>query len=222
MNVVFDLDGTIIDSVPGIKDSLIYAIREQGHVIGDDIDISSLIGPPMGDIVRTLLEPYGDDRIEETINIYRAHYGQYGLYNSVIYEGILSTLETLKQHGNKLFIATSKRQIFAGKILDDMGISSFFSDIIGTPADGSMDDKSKLLSYLIIKNRLELSDSIMVGDRKDDIIGARDNHLLSVGVLWGYGTLNELSTYQADYLCTEPTELCHVIDKIKSSHPRDA
>ncbi|KHT22682.1 HAD hydrolase-like protein [Pectobacterium carotovorum] len=217
MNIIFDLDGTIIDSVPGIKDSLIYAIRKQGHVIDDRTDISSLIGPPMVNIVRTLLEPYGDDRVEETINIYRAHYGQHGLYNSIIYEGIMSALEALKQRGDKLFIATSKRQIFAGKILDDMGISSFFLDIIGTPTDGSMDDKSKLLSYLLTKHGLDQRCSIMVGDRKDDIIGAQDNHLLSIGVLWGYGTFNELSTHQADYLCTQPTELCHVIDKIKSS-----
>ncbi|WP_232486601.1 HAD hydrolase-like protein [Pectobacterium parmentieri] len=107
MNIIFDLDGTIIDSVPGIKESLIYAIRKQGHMIDDGIDIASLIGPPMHSIVRTLLEPYGDSRVEETINIYRAHYGQFGLYNSVIYEGILSVLKTLKQRGDKLFIDLS-------------------------------------------------------------------------------------------------------------------
>ncbi|MEI7238282.1 HAD hydrolase-like protein [Pectobacterium brasiliense] len=219
MNIIFDLDGTIIDSVPGIKDSLIYAIREQGHMIDDDIDISSLIGPPMSNIVKTLLEPYADERVEETIKIYRAHYGQYGLYNSQIYEGVLLMLDKLKQSGNKLFIATSKRQLFAEKILGEMGISTLFSDIIGTPADGSMDDKSKLLAYLITKHEVEPSRSIMVGDRKDDIIGARDNHLSSIGVLWGYGTYDELSTHQADYLCDQPDKLCDVIDKIKSLHP---
>ncbi|PWD60872.1 HAD hydrolase-like protein [Pectobacterium parmentieri] len=219
MNIIFDLDGTIIDSVPGIKESLIYAIRKQGHMIDDGIDIASLIGPPMHSIVRTLLEPYGDSRVEETINIYRAHYGQFGLYNSVIYEGILSVLKTLKQRGDKLFIATSKRQLFAGEILDDMKISPFFSDIIGTPLDGKMDDKTKLLAYLLTQNGLEPRCSIMVGDRGDDIIAAQNNQLLSVGVLWGYGTANELATHQADILCAQPTELCQVIDKIMSSHP---
>lgn len=219
MNIIFDLDGTIIDSVPGMTESLIYAIRKQGHVIDDDIDISSLIGPPMSDLVKTLLEPYGDDRIEETIDLYRAHYGQYGLYNSLLYEGIFSALETLKQRGDTLFIATSKRHVFAGKILDHMGISDFFSDILGTPPDGSMDDKRQLLSYLLTKNGVDPRCSIMVGDRKDDIIGARSHHLLSVGVLWGYGTLQELSTHHADYLCAQPTDLCQVIDTITRSRP---
>lgn len=217
MNIIFDLDGTIIDSVPGITASLVYAICQQGHVIDENINISSLIGPPMDKIVSTLLKPYGDERIAETVNIYREHYGLVGLDNSVMYEGIFSSLDELRGNGHKLFIATSKRHAFAEKIMDNINIRKLFSDIIGTPEDGSMDDKKRLLSHIISKNSLEINATVMIGDRKEDIFSARHNNIISIGALWGYGSLKELSESCADYLCEVPSGLCDLIRKVEKN-----
>lgn len=214
MNLLFDLDGTIIDSLPGIRASLVYAIRQQGHSIDENIDISGLIGPPMDMIVRTLLAPYGDDRIAETVNIYRKHYGQYGLYDSVPYERMISILTHLKNEKHKLFVVTSKRQRFADIILDDLNIRPFFIDVMGTPEDGSMDNKSVLLSSIIYKHGLDEKDTVMIGDRKDDIISAHNNKLLAIGVLWGYGSFDELSSNHADYICKSPDELDKVVNEV--------
>ncbi|GKV77821.1 phosphoglycolate phosphatase [Pectobacterium carotovorum subsp. carotovorum] len=214
MNIIFDLDGTIIDSVPGIRTSLVYAIRQQGHAINEFIDISVLIGPPMNTIVRTLLTPYADSRVAETVDIYREHYGLYGLNASTLYEGIRDSLEGLKSEGHRLFIATSKRQHFAKSILTNLKLYTLFIDIIGTPEDGSMDDKSLLLSNLIHKYELDIKNTIMVGDRKDDVISAHDNGLLAIGAQWGYGSREELSHSKVDYWCQSPSQLADVVNRI--------
>ncbi|APS29876.1 HAD hydrolase-like protein [Pectobacterium brasiliense] len=214
MNIIFDLDGTIIDSVPGIRTSLVYAIRQQGHAINEFIDISVLIGPPMNTIVRTLLTPYADSRVAETVDIYREHYGLYGLNASTLYEGIRDSLEGLKSEGHRLFIATSKRQHFAKSILTNLKLYTLFIDIIGTPEDGSMDDKSLLLSNLIHKYELDIKNTIMVGDRKDDVISAHDNGLLAIGAQWGYGSHEELSHSKVDYWCQSPSQLADVVNRI--------
>ncbi|MCH5052277.1 MULTISPECIES: HAD hydrolase-like protein [Pectobacterium] len=214
MNIIFDLDGTIIDSLPGIRTSLVYAIRQQGHIIDDSIDISALIGPPMNTIMHTLLTPYGDNRISETVKIYREHYALYGLYDSTLYEGIHSDLDRLKNEGHQLFIATSKRQRFAKSILANLKLCSLFTDITGTSEDGSMDDKSLLLSNLIHKYDLDIKNTIMVGDRRDDVISAHENGLLAIGAKWGYGSDEELSQHKVDYWCESPSQLIDVVNRI--------
>ncbi|URG51641.1 HAD hydrolase-like protein [Pectobacterium quasiaquaticum] len=214
MNIIFDLDGTIIDSVPSIRTSLVYAIRQQGHAIDEFIDISTLIGPPMNTIVRTLLTPYGDSRVAETVDIYREHDGLHGLHASPLYEGIHDSLERLKSEGHRLFIATSKRQHFAKSILTNLKLYTLFIDIIGTPEDGSMDDKSLLLSNLIHRYELDIKNTIMVGDRKDDVISAHDNGLLAIGAQWGYGSHEELSHSKVDYWCKSPSQLAGVVNRI--------
>nr|WP_225622302.1 HAD hydrolase-like protein [Musicola keenii] len=202
------MDGTIIDSLPGIKASLVYAIRQQGHDIDENMDITALVGPPMNSIVCTLLAPYGDNRVAETVNIYREHYGQHGLYESVPYPEIQTSLSQLKNNGHDLFLATSKRQIFAEKILVNLKLDSFFTDIMGTLADGSLDDKSQLLSALINKHALDRKNTVMIGDRKEDIISAHNNGLFAIGVLWGYGSYDELRNHGANIYCQSPSQLC--------------
>lgn len=215
MNIIFDLDGTIVDSVPGISASLIYAIRQQGHIVSDDINISSLIGPPMEQIVRTLLAPYHDNRIAETLKIYREHYGSVGLEKSTMYNGVRSLLSLLKDDVHELFIATSKRNAFAEKIITNMQITEFFSGVLGTPTDGSLDDKRDLLSHLISKYALTAKNTVMVGDRREDVISAKHNDIKSIGVLWGYGTLPELSECNVDCICEKPSEVFDAIIKVR-------
>ncbi|WP_420065769.1 HAD hydrolase-like protein [Pectobacterium colocasium] len=213
MNIIFDLDGTIIDSLPGIRSSLVYAMRQQGHVIDEFIDISMLIGPPMNTVVSSLLTPYNDDRVIETVNIYREHYSMHGVYQATLYDGIKMALGELKDKNHRLFIATSKRQRFAEIILTNLKLRSLFTGVIGTQEDGSLDDKSLLLSALIHKHNLNIKNTIMIGDRKDDIISAHKNGVFSIGVLWGYGSSEELSLHNAGIKCRSPLQLNDVIEK---------
>ncbi|MGL9720599.1 HAD hydrolase-like protein [Symbiopectobacterium sp.] len=201
MNVIFDMDGTLVDSVPGIRASLAYALDQQGHRLAEETDITALIGPPMDKIVAALLAPFGDDRVAQTVAIYREHYGRVGLLQGLMYPGIQQVLQTLHAEGHHLFIATSKRQPFAERILARIGISALFDDILGTPLDGSMDDKRLLVAHLLGKQGLLPSSSVMVGDRKEDIVSAQHNHLLSIGARWGYGSQQELTSSGADRLC---------------------
>lgn len=211
MNVIFDMDGTLVDSVPGIRASLAYALDQQGHRLAEETDITALIGPPMDQIVATLLAPFGDERVAQTVALYREHYGRVGLLQGLMYPGIQQTLHSLHAEGYHLFIATSKRQPFAERILQRIGISALFDDILGTPLDGSMDDKRLLVAHLLGKHGLLPSSSVMVGDRREDIVSAQHNHLLSIGALWGYGSRQELTRSGADRLCHCPADLLPAI-----------
>ncbi|MCW2473986.1 MULTISPECIES: HAD hydrolase-like protein [unclassified Symbiopectobacterium] len=220
MNVIFDMDGTLVDSVPGIRASLAYALEQQGHRMAEETDITALIGPPMDQIVATLLAPFGDDRVAQTVALYREHYGRVGLLQGLMYPGIEPVLQTLHAEGHRLFIATSKRQPFAERIVARIGISALFDDILGTPLDGSMDDKRLLVAHLVGKQGLPPSISVMVGDRKEDIVSAQHNHLLSIGARWGYGSLQELVSSGADRLCQSPADLLPAIHALATTSAR--
>lgn len=214
--VIFDLDGTLVDSFPGIRSSIIYAIRKQGHVIGDDIEMRSLIGPPMKVIFQKLLGFFDDDRVNSTIEIYRKHYNKIGLYNSSAYELIREALVTLRTTGYDLYIATSKRQIFAEKLLKTVNLYEFFSVVQGTPADGTLDDKSDLLRSLITSHALNEQKLVLVGDRQDDVKAAHANNILAIGVLWGYGSKQELDDALVDAVCDVPYFLPEAIEHVFS------
>lgn len=220
MNVIFDMDGTLVDSVPGIRASLAYALDQQGHCLAEETDITALIGPPMDQIVATLLLPFGDDRIAQTVALYREHYGRVGLLQGLLYPGIQPMLHSLHAEGHRLYIATSKRQPFAQRILARIGISALFDDILGTPLDGSMDDKRLLVAHLLSKQGIPPSSSVMVGDRKEDIESAQHNHLLSIGALWGYGSLQALTRSGADRLCQSPADLLPAIHALAMTSAR--
>lgn len=220
MNVIFDMDGTLVDSVPGIRASLAYALEQQGHWLAEETDITALIGPPMERIVAALLAPFGDDRVAQTVALYREHYGRVGLLQGLIYPGIQQALQRLHADGHRLFVATSKRQPFAQRILARIGISTLFDDILGTPLDGSMDDKRLLVAHLLGKQGLQPSSSVLVGDRKEDIASAQHNHLLSIGARWGYGSLQELTRSGADRLCQSPVDLCPAIQALITTSAR--
>ncbi len=220
MNVIFDMDGTLVDSVPGIRASLSYALEKQGHRLAEDTDITALIGPPMDHIVATLLAPFGDDRVVQTVALYREHYGRIGLLQGLMYPDIQQVLKTLYAEGHHLFVATSKRQPFAERILERIGISALFDDILGTPVDGSMDDKRLLVAHLLAKQGLQHSSSVMVGDRKEDMVSAQHNHLLSIGAQWGYGSLQELTSSGANQLCQWPADLLPAIHALAKTSTR--
>jgi phosphoglycolate phosphatase len=205
--VLLDLDGTLIDSQPGILSSCQAALRTLGHVPGPMHDLSAVIGPPMDDVMRFLLAPYGDDRVAEAVAAYRADYGKNGLFESVAYQGISDALNDMRQAGVQLYLATSKRTIFAKRILEYLNLAFFFDGIYGSEPGGALDHKPELISYILNQHTLSPSSCVMVGDRRYDVSGAHANRMQALGVLWGYGTRDELEAAGVDRLVAESTSL---------------
>jgi phosphoglycolate phosphatase len=205
--VLLDLDGTLIDSEPGILSSCQAALRALGHTPDPSLDLSAFIGPPIEDIMRVLLEPYGDDRTTEAVAAYRADYGQNGLFLSLPYPGIAEALTTLRDAGAQLILATSKRREFAERILEHIGFTDLFSAIHGSEPGGALDHKPELIAHIIERHGLATSHCVMMGDRRFDITGAHANKMRALGVLWGYGTQEELEAASADGLVFEPAGL---------------
>jgi phosphoglycolate phosphatase len=210
-SVLLDLDGTLIDSYPGILASCLAALRALGHEPDETLDIRRTIGPPLEDMMQILLQSYGDDRVGEAVAAYRQHYGESGLLGSVPYPGIGKSLEEMKRTGLRIYLATSKRAIFASRILDHLKFATYFDGIYGSVPSGELDHKPELLAHILSKHSLSPSHSLMVGDRRYDISGAHAVGMRGLGVLWGYGTRDELETAGADQLVDSPADLARTV-----------
>jgi phosphoglycolate phosphatase len=210
-SVLLDLDGTLIDSQPGILASCLAALRALGHDPDETLDIRSVIGPPLEDMMQVLLQSYGDDRIGEAVAAYRQHYGENGFLGNVPYPGIGKSLEEMKRAGLQIYLATSKRVIFASRILDNLKFAPYFDGIHGSVPGGGLDHKPELLAHVLSKHGLAPSHSLMVGDRRYDMSGAHAVGMRGLGVLWGYGTRDELETAGADQLVDSPADLVRTV-----------
>jgi phosphoglycolate phosphatase len=210
-SVLLDLDGTLIDSQPGILASSLAALRALGHEPDETLDIKRAIGPPLEDMMRVLLQPYGDDRIGEAVAAYRQHYGESGFLGSEPYPGIESSLRELQQAGLRIYLATSKRETFASRILHHLGFAPYFDGIHGSVPGGALDHKPELIAHILSQHDILRSHSLMVGDRRYDISGAHAVGMRGLGVLWGYGSRDELETAGADQLVESTADLARTV-----------
>ena len=210
-SVLLDLDGTLVDSQPGILASCMAALRSLGHEPVEILDIKRVIGPPLEDVLRFLLQPYGDDRIGDAVLAYRQHYGEIGLFGSKLYPGISASLKTMQQAGLRLYLATSKRETFARRILEHLKLATYFDGIHGSVPGGELDHKPELLVRILSEHGISPAHSLMVGDRRHDISGAHAVGMRGLGVLWGYGTRDELETAGADQLVESTDDLARTV-----------
>jgi phosphoglycolate phosphatase len=216
-SVLLDLDGTLIDSQPGIAASCLAALRALGHKPDENLDIRRAIGPPIEEIMQVLLKPYGDDRVAEAVVAYRQHYGESGLLQSEPYPGIGHSLMDMQQTGLRIYLATSKREIFARRILEHLELDTYFDGIYGSVPSGELDHKPELLAHILSERNFGPSHGLMVGDRRHDIIGAHAVGMRGLGVLWGYGSRQELETAGADQLVESTTDLARAVLSMASA-----
>ncbi|NPU11895.1 HAD hydrolase-like protein [Bradyrhizobium sp. 83002] len=214
--VLLDLDGTLIDSRPGIAGSARAALRSLGHAPDDTLDVTVFIGPPLQDMLRALLQahgddPVGDDQVDAAVLAYRQHYGDIGLFDCALYPGIRESLQEMHGAGLQLYLATSKREVFARRILEHLGLASLFAAIHGSVPSGALDHKPELLAHILSMRNISARDGVMIGDRRHDIAGAHAVGLRSLGVLWGYGSRDELEAAGADRLVESPLDLARMI-----------
>jgi phosphoglycolate phosphatase len=204
--ILLDLDGTLIDSRPGIAASCTATLRALGHAPDPSFDVTPLIGPPLPQVIAQLLQRYNDDRIEVGMAAYRTHYAEIGLHMATVYPGIADTVRRLSMHAD-CFVVTSKRAVFARRIVASLEFADAIRATYGTEPDGRLDDKAQLIAAVLRHQRLDPRCTIVVGDRSHDMIGAHANRIRAIGVLWGYGKRDELTAAGADILVAAPQEL---------------
>ncbi len=206
MQAIFlDLDGTLIDPMEGITGSIQHALREIGAEVPPAEELTWCIGPPLRQSFDVLLGPGAD--LEEALGLYRENFGETGMYEAYVYDGVGEMLMEMRESGAGLWIATSKLQTFAQTITDHFGISAYVDGLFGSELDGTRADKTDLLAHALAETGVDPARSIMIGDRRFDIDGARNNDIPSIGALWGYGEDGELHRAEADALAGHPEEV---------------
>lgn len=209
--ILLDLDGTITNPKEGITKSVQYALKSMNIYIDDLDSLTKHIGPPLREGFK---EYYGfnEEEIEAAVSKYREYYLDKGIYQNKLYDGMERLLTNLKQAGKYLVVATSKPEEMAEKILKGFHLEHYFDDICGATLDSSRADKESVIRYALEKNSItELDRVVMVGDRKYDIIGAKAVGIASIGVLYGFGSKEELTEAGADYIAATVDDLYEVI-----------
>ncbi|MDB5479649.1 MAG: hypothetical protein JWO83_702 [Caulobacteraceae bacterium] len=213
--ILLDLDGTLIDPAPGILGCCRQALEALGCPARPEEDLRWVIGPPLrGSFVR-LLDGRGDP--EEALRLYRARYGETGLFEAGVYPGVVDALAALRARGLTLLVCTSKARPFAERIVEHFGLAPYLAGVYGAELDGRLDDKGDLIAHLLAAESLAPDAACMVGDREYDMRAAARHGIPGIGVLWGYGDAAELQGAGATALIASPTELpdaCGLIHKV--------
>jgi len=209
-NVLFDLDGTLTDPKEGIVNSILYALDKLEIKEHDIKALDSFIGPPLRESfaaryhLSTLLA-------DQAVVFYREYFSTKGMYENVIYPGIHELLEWLFVQNYQLFVATSKPTVYAKQIIRHFNLERYFIDVVGSNLDNTHTDKTEIIARVVSEHGLQTPNTIMVGDRKYDMIGAKNNSVKSVGVTFGYGSMEELESHQPDFMANNCEDLKSII-----------
>jgi phosphoglycolate phosphatase len=204
-DIFFDLDGTLTDPKPGITGSIQYALEKLDLPVPSQDELTWCIGPPLRASFVTLLG--GEALADRAVALYRERFADTGLYENSVYPDIEHILAALRQSPRRLFVATSKPHVFAERIIDHFGLTSYFEQVFGSELDGTRVNKGELLAYAIKTTGVDPSQALMIGDRSHDMVGATNNGMRGIGVLYGYGSKDELVAAGASHLCATPRAL---------------
>ena len=204
--LLFDLDGTLTDPMVGITSSVQYALEKFGIHVRYLKELIPFIGPPLAESFQKFYG-FSKEDAEKAIQYYREYYAPKGIFENEVYEGSPEMLAHLTEAGFTLLVATSKPTVFARKVLKHFGMEDYFSFVGGSELDGSRTKKAEVISYILKTCGIEAKEAIMIGDRRHDIEGGKACGLESVGVLYGYGTEQELTEAGADHIIRTVAEL---------------
>lgn len=205
--LLFDLDGTLTEPKVGITKSVAYALKSYGIEVEDLDSLCKFIGPPLKE---SFMIYYGfdSDKAEEAVERYREYFRPHGIYENELYAGVDELLKGLKEVGKTLILATSKPTVFAEMILEHFGLRTFFDLVIGSELNGDRVNKDEVIACVLEQAGItDRSQAVMIGDRENDIIGAKKNGLDSIGVLYGHGSRAELEESGADHIVETVAEL---------------
>jgi phosphoglycolate phosphatase len=208
--LLFDLDGTLTDPALGITRSVQYALRHFGMEETDQQKLLSYIGPPLLDSFKG----YGmnDEEAREALRIYRVYFADVGLYENAVYEGIADFLRDARQAGYRLIMATSKPEMYACRLMQHFGLDEYFACIAGSDMAETRADKAAVIRYALERVGVtDVSEAVMIGDRKHDIDGAKTVGIDSIGVLYGFGDREELSSHGATYIAENTEKIYQIL-----------
>lgn len=207
--VFFDLDGTLTDPRSGILRCIAFALEQLDQPVPAEEALLGCIGPPLRQSFVELLG--GEEDADRAVGFYRERFGEVGLFENHVYPGIDVQLDQLRGAGFELHVATSKPHVYARRIIEHFGLAGFFGEIFGAELSGLRTDKTELLRHAIEVSGAVADDSVMVGDRSHDMIGAVNNNLEGVGVLYGYGSREELVQAGARTIANGVDDLANVL-----------
>lgn len=209
--ILFDLDGTLTNPELGITNCVMYALEKFGIKEYDRKKLHTFIGPPL---TYSFQNFYGlsEEESKQAVAFYRERFSVKGLYENEVYVGVPEMLQNLKEQGKKLIIATSKPEEYTIKILKHFDLYKYFDFVAGATMDGSRGEKADIITYALeISSVEDKCQTIMVGDRKYDILGAKENGLDSIGVLFGFGDYEELTNAGATYIAESVEDVLEYI-----------
>lgn len=207
---LFDLDGTLTDPGIGITNSVMHALEKFNIHVSDRKELYPFIGPPLVDSFEKYFG-FDEKQALQAVEYYREYFREDGIFENVVYEGIPEMLGELKNRGAIVALATSKPYEFSVRILDHFDLHQYFDFVGAATMDGRISRKADVISHLIDKlGENEKSSILMIGDRDQDIDGANANGLQSAGVLWGYGSREELMDAGADYIVSAPSDIVNI------------
>lgn len=217
--ILFDLDGTLTDPGVGITNSVAFALRRFGIRVENPRTLDPFIGPPLTDSFREFFG-FSDEDALRAVGYYREYFREKGIFENEVYPGVPELLAALKRHGCRVLLASAKPEEFARRILVHFGLAEYFDFAGGGSMDESRRDKADVIEYSLQNAGVtDRASCLMVGDRKHDILGARQTGMTSVGVLFGYGGRAELEAAGADYLAASPEEILSIVLNQKEEKP---
>ena len=207
---IFDLDGTITDSGPGIMNAIRYAVKKRGLPDVPEEVLRSFIGPPLKEQFRSVFG-LSDDEGTIMVATYREYYGEKGIFENRVYDGVPEVFQKLQEAGVRILMATSKPEKYAKQIAEHFGFDKYFYFIGGACMDRRRTDKHDVIEYVIDSCKVCRENTVMIGDRRHDMIGASKAGIRSIGVLYGYGSREELERAGADMIAVTPDDISKLI-----------
>lgn len=210
--ILFDLDGTLTDPKEGITKCVAYALSYFG-IEEDPNKLIEFIGPPLAESFEKYYG-FSNEDAKRAVEIYRERFNPIGKFENRVLDGVVNMLETLKAQGKILAVASSKPEVFVKQILDKFELSKYFTAVVGSELDGTRVDKAEVIKEAFLRLKLteeQKKNTIMVGDRLHDVIGAEKNGIKCVGVEFGYAKENELIDAGANYICDTVEEALQIL-----------
>lgn len=208
--IFFDLDGTLTDSGEGIINCATLALEHFGLPVPSREEMRVFVGPPLDQTFIRFGVPA--DKAQEAIAVFRSRYTTVGIFENHPYPGVCQMLQTLKAQGHRLFVATSKPEVMANKVLEHFGLAEFFEQVVGATLDGSRIHKEDVITYLLGLTG-DVGQTLMVGDTAFDVIGAKAHGICTIGVSWGYGKVEDMVQAGAIAIAHTMEELVSLVNQ---------
>lgn len=205
--ILFDLDGTITDSMPGITNSVEYALAKFSIYEADKSVLNKFVGPPL---LNSFMKYYGFSRekAQLAVKYYREYYPDHGMFECTVYDGIRNLFDKLKKTDKHIILATAKPELYTKQILEHFDLAKYFHFVAGSDFTNTRSEKEEVIAYALEQYSITNTDEcIMIGDRSNDMNGAHINNMEAIGVLYGYGSSEELEDCKAEYLADSVSSL---------------